>query len=54
MIDGRTVREVKGEPRTADEIASLWEYLGNRLKGDFRTTMLTPAMQVPAAAQVTL
>ncbi len=46
MIDGRTVMEVPGEARSAQEIASLWEYLGNRLNRDFRTmlpsNLLTP------------
>jgi chromosome partitioning protein len=40
MIDGRTVMEVPGETRSADEIAKLWEYLGTRLDGR-RHTMLT-------------
>src|SRR5258708_6337093 len=30
MIDGRTVMEVPGETRSADEIAKLWEYLDTR------------------------
>lgn len=53
MIDGRTVAEIKGEARSADEIALLWEYLGNRLNGEVRT-LLSPTMFTPAAAQVTL
>ncbi|HZS82900.1 MAG TPA: ParA family protein [Stellaceae bacterium] len=39
MIDGRTVMEVPGEARGAEEIAKLWEYLDARL-GDQRRTML--------------
>jgi chromosome partitioning protein len=53
MIDGRTVAEIKGEARSADEIALLWEYLSNRLNGEVRT-LLSPTMFTPAAAQVTL
>lgn len=33
MIDGRTVMELPGESRSAEEIAELWDYLGNRLEG---------------------
>src|SRR5579863_1095940 len=47
MIDGRTVMEVPGEARSAQEIASLWEYLGNRLNRDFRTML--PASLLTAA-----
>ncbi len=32
MIDGRTVMEVQGEQRSADEVAMLWEYLETRLE----------------------
>jgi chromosome partitioning protein len=31
MIDGRTVGEIKGEARSAEEIASLWDYISHRL-----------------------
>jgi chromosome partitioning protein len=41
MIDGRTVMEVPDEPRGAEEIARLWEYLENRLAGSRRTLMAT-------------
>lgn len=51
MIDGRTVGEIKGEPRSAKEIALLWEYLGNRLNGEVRT-LLSPTLFTPAAAQM--
>lgn len=34
MIDGRTVGEIKGEARSADEIAQLWEYIARRLNRD--------------------
>ena len=42
MIDGRTVMEVAGSSRSADEIQRLWAYLKGRLKGDHRSTMLFP------------
>ncbi len=31
MIDGRTVMETAGNSRSAEEIAALWDYLGERL-----------------------
>ena len=37
MIDGRTVMEIAGEPRAAEEIAALWTYLEGRLEGRHRT-----------------
>ncbi len=43
MIDGRTVGEIKGEARSAEEVTLLWHYIGNRLNRDFRT-LLSPAM----------
>ena len=49
MIDGRTVMEVPGEARSAEEIALLWEYLGNRLNRDFRTML--PNQILSAAAK---
>ncbi len=49
MIDGRTVMEVPGEPRSALEIAQLWEYLENRLKGEHRT--LLPAEMFSTASR---
>ena len=39
MIDGRTVMEVPGEARSAEEIVLLWEYLSNRLTRDFKTML---------------
>lgn len=48
MIDGRTVMEVPGEARAADEVAKLWEYLDNRLDGQRRTVL---AMDPPRAQQ---
>jgi len=39
MIDGRTVMEVPGEGRAAEEIGKLWEYLDNRLNDQHRTVL---------------
>jgi chromosome partitioning protein len=36
MIDGRTVGELKGEARSAEEIASLWDYISRRLNREAR------------------
>ena len=43
MIDGRTVGEIKGEARGAEEIALLWDYVSKRLQRDFHT-VLSPVM----------
>ena len=55
MIDGRTINEVKGEARGANEVALLWEYVSKRLNHDFRT-LLSPTMFTatakPAATQI--
>ncbi len=40
MIDGRTVMEIAGSSRSAEEVHRLWTYLKGRLKGDHRTTMM--------------
>jgi chromosome partitioning protein len=48
MIDGRTVMEVPGEARAAEEIAKLWEYLDNRLSNERRTVL---AVDPPRAQQ---
>lgn len=34
MIDGRTVMEIPGEARSAEEMAQLWDYLSKRLTHD--------------------
>ncbi|WP_339864713.1 ParA family protein [Paremcibacter congregatus] len=39
MIDGRTVMEVNPKGRSAKEIESLWEYIGDRLEKNFRRTV---------------
>jgi chromosome partitioning protein len=49
MIDGRTVMELQGEERATNEIAALWEYLGGRLRREFRTMLL--AAPQPAVAK---
>jgi chromosome partitioning protein len=47
MIDGRTVMEIPGAARSADEITMLWQYLEGRLSGERRTMLSTdqPAQQ---------
>ncbi|HEX9488713.1 MAG TPA: hypothetical protein VF930_00425, partial [Stellaceae bacterium] len=47
MIDGRTVMEVPGEARSAEEIVLLWEYLGKRLRREHGTML--PASLLSAA-----
>ena len=49
MIDGRTVTELKGETRSANEVALLWEYVENRLMGD-RRTILPPGLLTSVAS----
>jgi chromosome partitioning protein len=39
MIDGRTVGEIKGEVRSADEIARLWDYISQRLNRSTRLSI---------------
>jgi chromosome partitioning protein len=45
MIDGRTVMEVPGEERSAEEVVLLWSYLSNRLNRDYRTLLPNGMMQ---------
>ena len=47
MIDGRTVMEVPGEARSAEEIELLWQYLAKRLNRDFGTML--PAQLLSSA-----
>ncbi|HEY1503111.1 MAG TPA: ParA family protein [Stellaceae bacterium] len=54
MIDGRTVGEVKGEARSAEEIASLWDYISQRLNRDSRPSLADGLAPHAVAAQVTL
>jgi chromosome partitioning protein len=51
MIDGRTVMEVPGEARSAEEIVLLWEYLGKRLKRE-HGTMLPSSLLSAAPKEV--
>jgi chromosome partitioning protein len=51
MIDGRTVMELPGEDRASAEIEALWEYVGGRLRHEFRT-ILTKAPQPTVAKPV--
>ena len=54
MIDGRTVGEVRGEARSAEEIATLWDYISHRLNREV-TPSLADALGAQAeVAQVTL
>jgi chromosome partitioning protein len=47
MIDGRTVMEIAGDERSAQEITQLWEYIGQRLAKNYQT-LLPPALLSPA------
>lgn len=40
MIDGRTVMELPGKSRSADEVTELWSYLDQRLRGQLRSPTL--------------
>src|SRR5690606_8641007 len=50
MIDGRTVMELPGESRSADEIGELWGYLRDRLDGGARRRRRLPAIPGAMAA----
>jgi chromosome partitioning protein len=39
MIDGRTVGEIRGEARSADEISALWDYISRRLDRDLQQSL---------------
>jgi chromosome partitioning protein len=54
MIDGRTVGEIKGEARSAEEIASLWDYISHRLNRDSRSSLADALAPEAIAAQVSL
>ena len=41
MIDGRTVMEVPGDPRSGEEMMQLWSYISNRLNRDHKTLLPT-------------
>ena len=54
MIDGRTVGEIKGEARSADEIASLWDYISHRLNRDTRPSLADTLVSHATAAEASL
>ncbi|HXE27836.1 MAG TPA: ParA family protein [Stellaceae bacterium] len=54
MIDGRTVGEIKGEARSAEEIASLWDYISRRLNRESRPSLADALAPQTEAAQVSL
>ena len=49
MIDGRTVMEVDPKSKSAAEVATLWDYVYDRLEKNFRRTIFS----VPTAHQGT-
>jgi chromosome partitioning protein len=53
MIDGRTVMELPGPSRSAEEVAALWRYLGGRLGGAAPRPIL-PSLPGPAVASEAL
>jgi chromosome partitioning protein len=50
MIDGRTVMELPGESRSAEEIAELWDYLSVRLEGGATRRRRLPSIPAPVVA----
>lgn len=48
MVDGRTVMEVHGGSRSADEIARLWSYVDERLTGGRRSATRTTLSLLPS------
>jgi len=54
MIDGRTVGETKGEARSAEEIASLWDYISHRLNRELRPSLADSLAPQAVATQVAL
>jgi chromosome partitioning protein len=54
MIDGCTVGEIKGEARSAEEIASLWDYISRRLNRESRPSLADALAPQTEAAQVSL
>jgi chromosome partitioning protein len=54
MIDGRTVGEIKGEARSAEEIASLWDYISRRLNREARPSLADALGSQAMAAEASL
>jgi chromosome partitioning protein len=54
MIDGRTVGELKGEARSAEEIASLWDYISRRLNREARPPLADALAPHAIAAEASL
>lgn len=52
MIDGRTVMELPGKSRSAEEIVALWDYLSERLSGETRGRVLPMLLPQQAARDV--
>ena len=50
MIDGRTVMELPGESRSAEEIEELWRYLRDRLQGGTVRRRRMPSIPGPVPA----
>jgi hypothetical protein len=48
MIDGRTVMEIPGDERSAEEIRQLWTYIGVRLGHAVPAPSETPLLAAPA------
>src|SRR3546814_19824636 len=49
IIDGRTVMELPGDSRSAEEVAELWGYLRDRLQGGAPRRRRLPAIPAPLA-----
>jgi len=52
MIDGRTVMELPGQSRSADEIGELWKYLNSRLSGFARPHTMPQLPPMPPAGKL--
>src|SRR5256885_1393018 len=49
MLDGRTVREIDPNARSAKEVIELWDYISGRLKKNFRRTVFAAPGAAPGA-----
>ena len=52
MVDGRTVMELPGKSRSADELAQLWRYLSSRLTGMARPIALPTLPPLPPVSRL--